>query len=253
MALGTFFARTKANQQPKGRRPLPKGRAAGTPNRPFVLASLDPRSAPPFEGGDARQHRGLALRELEAAAGLGAAVLLALDGARVAGQEPGLLDDRAQARLVAGQRLGDAVLHCAGLAREPAADDRRNDVILTLALGNAERLVDDQAKRGPGKIDLLLAAVNDDLARPRLQPNARDGVLAAAGRVRAAELVELLLAQRRGFLDRRRSGGRSLGSGRRLRSGRFGSRSGAELVGDRFTSVGHLGAHLVLAVHRRDV
>src|SRR5690242_12341058 len=37
---------------------------------------------------------GLALRELEAAACLGAAVLLALDDARVAGEEAGLLHDR---------------------------------------------------------------------------------------------------------------------------------------------------------------
>ena len=43
--------------------------------------------------------RGLALRELEALAGLGAAVLLALDDAAVAGQEAGGLDRAAQRRL----------------------------------------------------------------------------------------------------------------------------------------------------------
>src|SRR4051812_48335176 len=88
----------------------------------------------------------LALRELEAAAGLGAAVFLALDDAAVAGEEAGLLDDSAQRRLVAGQRLGDAVLDRAGLAREAAADDRRDDVILALAAGDAKRLVDHQAQ-----------------------------------------------------------------------------------------------------------
>src|SRR5690606_38063444 len=62
-----------------------------------------------------------ALRELERAAGLAAAILLALDHARVAGQEAGGLQRGAQPRLVQLQRLGDAVLHRTGLARQPAA------------------------------------------------------------------------------------------------------------------------------------
>ena len=139
----------------------------------------------------------LALRELEAAAGLGAAVLLALDDARVAGQEAFALDRRAQRRLVAGQRLGDAVLDRAGLARQAAALDGGDDVILAVAVGDVERLVDDQAQRRASEIDFLVAAVDDDLARARLQPDARDGVLAAAGRIGAALLVELLLAKQR--------------------------------------------------------
>src|SRR3546814_6033521 len=56
-------------------------------------------------------------RELEAAAGLGLAVFLALDDAAVAGEEAGALDGGTQRRLVAGQRLADAVLDRAGLAR----------------------------------------------------------------------------------------------------------------------------------------
>ena len=139
----------------------------------------------------------LALRELEAAAGLGLAVLLALDDARVAGEEAGLLDGGAQRGLEAAQRLGDAVLDRTGLAGKAAADNRGFDVILAVTLGNAERLVDDQAKRRASEIDFLLAAVDDDLARARLQPDARDGVLAAAGRISAAMLVELLLAKHR--------------------------------------------------------
>src|SRR6185369_13699093 len=144
-----------------------------------------------------RNESSLALRELEAAASLGAAVLLALDGARVAGQEPGLLHDRAERRLITGQRLGNAVQDRTGLAREPAADDGGLDIILTRALGDAERLVDDEAERRTREVDLLLAAVDDDFPRARLQPDARDGVLAAAGRVSAAVLVELLLAKHR--------------------------------------------------------
>src|SRR6478752_4156752 len=106
-----------------------------SPNRPFCFGSACR----------------LALRELEAAACLGAAVLLTLDGARVAGQEPGLLDDRAERRLVARQRLGDAVQDRAGLARKPAPDDGGDHVILALTLGNAERLVDHEAERRTGE------------------------------------------------------------------------------------------------------
>src|SRR4029079_4894370 len=63
----------------------------------------------------------LALRELEGTAGLGAAVLLALDHARIAGEEALALDRGAQARLVAGERGRDAVADRAGLAGKAAA------------------------------------------------------------------------------------------------------------------------------------
>src|SRR3546814_4371372 len=65
----------------------------------------------------------LTLGELEALAGLGLAVLLAFHHATVAGQEACLLDDRAQQRLIMGERLGDAVLHRASLAGKAAAGD----------------------------------------------------------------------------------------------------------------------------------
>jgi hypothetical protein len=67
-----------------------------------------------------------------------------------------------------------------------------------VALGDAERLVDDETQRRTREIDFLVAAVDRDLARARLDPDAGDGVLAAAGRIGAAEAVEDLLAQRRG-------------------------------------------------------
>ena len=82
---------------------------------------------------------GLTLRELEALAGFGFAVLLAFDGAAVAGQETLVLDRAAQHRLVTGQRLGDAVKHRAGLARQPAALDGRDDVILARAIATTAR------------------------------------------------------------------------------------------------------------------
>src|SRR5271156_6682404 len=86
-------------------------------------------------GGDASS-----LGELEAAARLAAAVLLALDDAAVAGQEAALLEDRPEAGLVEGQRLADAVPHRAGLARQPAARHRRGDVELAQPVGHQERL-----------------------------------------------------------------------------------------------------------------
>src|SRR3546814_7001531 len=130
---------------------------------------------------------GLALRELEAAARLGLAVLLALDRAAVAGKESRRLDRCAQRRLVAGQCLADAVLDRAGLARKTAALDGADHVILALPRRHVERLVDDEAQRRPREIDFLIATVDHDLARARLEPDARDRILAAAGGISAAD------------------------------------------------------------------
>src|SRR5271167_2266610 len=57
-----------------------------------------------------------ALRELEAAARLGLAVLLALHHARIAGEEAAVLEHGAQVGLMPHQRLGESVPHGAGLA-----------------------------------------------------------------------------------------------------------------------------------------
>src|SRR6476646_2111266 len=81
-----------------------------------------------------------ALRELEAAAGLHAAVLLALDHAAVARQEPALLEGRTQLRLEVGERLGNAVAHRAGLTGETAARHRGHDVELVQAVGGLQGL-----------------------------------------------------------------------------------------------------------------
>src|SRR5665811_947063 len=72
----------------------------------------------------------LALGELEGAPCLGPAVLLALDHARVAGEEAAALERAAQIRLVIGQRLGNAVAARAGLAGQTAAGDRAGHVVL---------------------------------------------------------------------------------------------------------------------------
>src|ERR1700722_7256224 len=130
--------------------------------------------------------RASALRELEAASGLGAAVLLALHHAAVAGEEAVRLQRRAQARFVVGERLGDAVPHRAGLAGEARADHGRFHVELAEPAGDLQRLGDHHAQHRPGEVDLLVAAVDGDLALAGLDPDAGDRVLALAGGIGAA-------------------------------------------------------------------
>src|SRR6185312_7018708 len=112
-----------------GRRPRPSRRAAAIRRR-----------------ADRRPDLSLALRELEAAAGLRLAVFLALDDAAVARQEATGLERRTQPRLVIGQRLADAVADRAGLAGEAAADDAAHHVVLAEAIGDDEGLVQEHAQ-----------------------------------------------------------------------------------------------------------
>ena len=110
----------------------------------------------------------LTLRELEALTGFGLTVLLPLDRTRVTGQEAVALQRGAQIRLVPGQRLADAVAQRAGLAGKTATGHGREDVILAIPLGHAERLVDDHLQHRTGEILGLILAVDDDIPPPRL-------------------------------------------------------------------------------------
>src|ERR1043166_50766 len=139
----------------------------------------------------------LALRELEAPARLGLAVLLALDHARIAGEEAAALERVAQVRLEIGQRLRDAVAHRAGLSRQSAARDRADHVILAGSVGGDDRLLDQHAQHRPREKNLDGALIDQNLAGAGLDPYARDRILALAGRVGAALLVELLDVFRR--------------------------------------------------------
>ena len=67
-------------------------------------------------------------QELGRAAGRFEAVLFALLHTRVAGEEPGLLEDRAHLFAVLEQRAGDAVADGAGLAGNAAARNRAHNV-----------------------------------------------------------------------------------------------------------------------------
>src|SRR3954454_24503158 len=114
----------------------------------------------------------LALRELERLARFRTAVLLALHDTGVAGQEAALLGDAAQIRLEVGQSLRDAVTHGTRLARQTAAGDRADDIVLAGARGGYQRLLDQHPQHRAGEIDLDFAGVDHDLAGTRLDPDA---------------------------------------------------------------------------------
>ena len=99
-----------------------------------------------------------------------------------------------------GQRLADAVTHGAGLAGETTAGDGGDHVVLVVAGGRDDRLFEDHLQHRAGEEDVEILAVDGDLAVAGLQPDARDGVLALAGGVGAAFLVELLRIDRSGGL-----------------------------------------------------
>src|SRR5581483_1037656 len=84
----------------------------------------------------------LALGVLRTFAGLVAAVLLALDLARVARQQTGLAQRGPQPFGGFDQRARDPMAHRIGLRRNSAAFDLGNDVVLALGFGEFERLQD---------------------------------------------------------------------------------------------------------------
>src|ERR1700687_3278623 len=148
----------------------------------------------------------LTLRELERFARLGAAVLLALDHARVTREKAALFQNAAQIRFEIGQRLRDAVTHGACLARQTATGHGADHVVLARPGRCDQRLLDHHPQHWTGEIDFDLAGVDGDLAGARLDPDAGNRVLALAGGVGTAQLVDLLdvfRRFRRGRLQRR--------------------------------------------------
>src|SRR6202035_6010790 len=100
----------------------------GADKRPFSKVSHVPHSRQILT-------KQLALRELERFARLGAAVLLALDHAGVAGKEAALFQNAAQIRLEVSQRLRDTVTYCACLARQAATGHGADHVVLARTRG----------------------------------------------------------------------------------------------------------------------
>src|SRR5688500_9437263 len=125
----------------------------------------------------------LPLAELEALARPLLSVLLPLLDPRVAGQEAGLLQALPQLEVERDQRPGDAQPQRAGLSRDAAAGDRRQDVELVRGLGEREGLLDLGPQRlgGEGLLDRL--AVDDDAPGAGAEENACGGRLAATGGV----------------------------------------------------------------------
>src|ERR1700760_4053185 len=102
----------------------------------------------------------LALRELERTTGFRLAVLFTFDDTRVAGQEAALLQDAAQIRLEVGERLRDAVTYGACLARQTAAGNSRDNVVLTLTGSGDDRLLNQHAEHWTGEIYFDFTGVN---------------------------------------------------------------------------------------------
>src|SRR3982074_2912432 len=99
----------------------------------------------------------LPLRELERLARLGAAVLLALDHARVAGEKAALFQNAAQIRFEIGQRLRDAMTPRTRLARQTAAGNGADHVVLACAGCGDQRLLNHHPRNRTGEIDFDLA------------------------------------------------------------------------------------------------
>src|SRR5262249_36915162 len=109
----------------------------------------------------------LALGVLRALARLVTPVLLALDLARVARDEAGLLEPRAQPGVRERERARDAVRHGHRLRGDAAAEDVHLRMVLAHRRRHLERLVDHHAGGLARKVVFEGAPVDDDVARPR--------------------------------------------------------------------------------------
>src|SRR5207237_8657416 len=114
------------------------------------------------------------LRVLELLARAGLPVLLALAHARVAREQAGLLQRRTKLFVEARERAREAVSNGSGLPRRTATADRREDVELPRRLRDLERLRDDHAQGLTREVVFEGAAVDDDAASARLDPDPRD-------------------------------------------------------------------------------
>src|SRR5258706_14447114 len=111
------------------------------------------------------------------------AVLLAFDDAAVAGQETACAQRFVEYAIIFIERAADAEAYRSGLAGETATHYRAGDVEIADAVDRSERLVDDHAQHGAGKILFEALAVDGDLAVAAFDPYARNGALAPAGAV----------------------------------------------------------------------
>src|SRR4029079_5573156 len=123
-----------------------------------------------------------ALAVLRTLPGLVTAVLLALDLARVAGDEAGLLEHVSGDRVRDEQRPGDAMSNRRGLRGDAAAADVHRRVVLSAGVRDLERLIHDHARRLAAEVILERARVHRDLAFSGLEAHQRHRALALACR-----------------------------------------------------------------------
>src|SRR5688572_4349991 len=147
----------------------------------YVTVSERARGVPP----DARQRssRLLSFGELEALAGSLLPVFLTFLDSGVPREESRLFQLTPELRVVIQQRARDAVSHGARLPRHAASADVHPDGEPLAGLRDGQGGSHDGAQNGAGEVRVDVALVDLDLALPRTQQHARDGVLPLAGAV----------------------------------------------------------------------
>src|SRR5437763_7661659 len=130
----------------KLRQLIGKCAAKRAPEAPFSLSRI----------GSIRR-KCLAFGELEGLARLGTTVLLALNSARVAGEETTFLQDGAQIRFETGQRLGYPMTHRASLTRQSTASHGADHAVLASSRRSDQRLLTHHRKPLTGGLDLHFA------------------------------------------------------------------------------------------------
>src|SRR5438132_6403042 len=122
--------------------------------------------------------RALPFRVLRALARLVAAVLLALDLARISGEEAGLLERLAVLAVGEQQGARDAVTQSLGLGGDAAAVDVRHHVEAVPRVGHLEGLIDHHPRGLAPEIIIQTPTVDVELPLAGDQSHARDGGLA---------------------------------------------------------------------------
>src|SRR4051794_3628690 len=203
-----------------------------------------------------------ALAVLRGLAGLLEAVLLPLRGARVTGQEAGLLEGRAVIGVDLDERTGDRETQRARLARNAATVQVGEDVERIRLLDQDQRVLDELLVHLVREVLLEGAAVELELTGARHDAHADDGFLAAADRLgvaaggpRGARRGGALAGGDGaglghlggGSLSGRRLGRRSLGNGR---LGRFDDLGGLGLGAGHRLFLTHCATCAILVISR---
>src|SRR6202022_3728491 len=123
----------------------------------------------------------LAFRVLRSLAGPLQSVLLALLHPRVARQQSGLLQRRAEVRGVAQQGPRDAMRDGSRLSAGAATDDLDADVELSLCACDAKGRQRGHLEHAPAEISQRVSLIDRDAAFAQLQSHPRDRILPAPG------------------------------------------------------------------------